>query len=56
MLKLVLMSGALGVVLMPLLVARTPNPTLAIKRALLGFFAFNVFYIFLLRVVVPRLA
>lgn len=55
MLKLILMSVALTTIILPLAAASDPNPKKGLKRAVFGFFAFNVFYIFLLRVVVPRL-
>lgn len=56
MLKLTLMSVAIAVVVIPLLVASDPNPKRGLKRALAGFIAFNFFFVFLVRVVVPRLS
>lgn len=52
--KLLILSVCLALVGIPLFAARDPHPARGLKRALLGVVAFNVFYLFLLRVVVPR--
>lgn len=55
MTKLVLLSVALGLVVFPLLAARDPHPWRGLKKALAWVVAFNLFFVFMLRVVVPRL-
>ena len=56
MLKLVLLSVCLALVAIPLWAARDPFPGRGLRRALLGVALFNLFYLVLVRVVVPRLA
>lgn len=53
--KLALLSVALALVILPLLAARDPNPWRGMKKALVWVLAFNLFFVFFLRVVVPRL-
>ncbi len=55
MAKLVLLSVCIALVAIPLMVARDPHPARGLKRALFGVVAFNLVYVFVLRVVVPRL-
>lgn len=54
MAKLLLLSVCLAMVGIPLLAARGMHPARALKGALIGVIAFNLFYVFLLRVVFPR--
>lgn len=54
MAKLLILSVCLALVVIPLWAARDAHPARGLKRALLGVIAFNLFYLFLLRVVVPR--
>lgn len=53
--KLLILSVCLALVGIPLWAARDPHPVRGMKRALLGVAAFNIFYVFLLRVILPRL-
>ena len=53
--KLVLMSVVLALVALPILAARDPLPQRGLKRALVSVVAFNIFFVFLVRFVVPRL-
>ncbi len=53
--KLALLSIALATVVLPLVAARDPNPRRALKKALVWVLSFNLFFVFFLRVVVPRL-
>ena len=55
MLKLLLLSVCLALVGIPLWAARDAHPGRGLKRALVGVVMFNLLYVFLLRVVVPRL-
>lgn len=52
---LVLLSVCIALVAIPLWVADDPYPGRGLKRAIAGVVAFNLFYAFVLRVVVPRL-
>lgn len=54
MAKLLLLSICLALVGAPLMAARDPYPVRGLRKALLGVMLFNLFYMFLLRVVVPR--
>lgn len=54
MAKLLILSVCLALVGIPLWASRDPHPGRGLKRALLGVLLFNVFYVVLLRVVVPR--
>jgi hypothetical protein len=53
--KLLLLSLPLGLVVFPLLAARDPHPLRGFKKALVWVLTFNLFFVFLLRVVIPRL-
>jgi hypothetical protein len=53
--KLVLLSIAVALVVIPVWSARQPHPLKGLRMALFGLFTFHLFYAFLLRVVVPRL-
>ena len=53
--KLVLLSVALVLVALPLLAARDHHPRRGLKKALAWIISFNLFYVFVLRVIVPRL-
>lgn len=52
--KLILLSVCLALVSIPLWAASDRYPTRGLKRALWGILLFNLFYVFLVRVVVPR--
>lgn len=54
MAKLLLLSVCLALVSIPLWSARDPHPGRGLKRALVFVALFNLFYVFLVRVVVPR--
>jgi hypothetical protein len=56
MAKLLLLSVCLALVGIPLFVARDPHPARGLKRALIGVALFNVFYLLVVRFVIPRLA
>jgi formate-dependent nitrite reductase membrane component NrfD len=53
--KALLISVVIATVVIPLLAAAERDPRRGLKRTLVGLAAFNVFYAFLLRVVLPRL-
>ncbi len=55
MTKLILLTVCLALVIIPLRASRDPRPVRGLKRAIWGVVAFNVFYVVLLRVIVPRL-
>jgi hypothetical protein len=52
--KLILLSVCLALVCIPLMAASDRHPVRGLKRALWGVLAFNLIYVFLVRVVVPR--
>jgi hypothetical protein len=52
--KALILSVCLALVGVPLWAARDPHPGRGLKRALVGVALFNVFYVFILRVLVPR--
>lgn len=54
MAKLILLSVCFALVSVPLMASRDAHPVRGLKRALLGVLLFNLFYVFLLRVVIPR--
>lgn len=56
MAKLLLLSVCLALVAIPLWASRDPLPGRGLKRALLGVMLFNLFYVVLVRVVIPRVA
>lgn len=56
MLKLLLLSVCLALVIIPLWSAGDRYPGRGLKRALVGVVLFNLFYVFLLRVVFPLLS
>lgn len=53
--KLLLLSVALALLGIPLWASRDAVPVRGLKKALVGVFAFNLLYVFFLRVVLPRL-
>jgi hypothetical protein len=53
--KLFILSVCIALVVIPLLASRDPHPVRGLKRAIAGVVVFNLFYIFILRVIVPRL-
>ena len=53
--KLLLFSVIIMMVAIPVLAARDPNPKRGLKKALLLVFAFNLFYLFAVRYIYPRL-
>ena len=54
MAKLLLLSVCLALVGIPLWASRDAHPARGLKRALIGLVLFNLVYVFLLRVVIPR--
>ena len=52
--KLLLMSVILALVGLPIWASRDPVPGRGLKRAIVAVLVFNVFYVFLVRVVLPR--
>ncbi|MFO0600857.1 MAG: hypothetical protein U0228_36440 [Myxococcaceae bacterium] len=54
MAKALLLSICIAMVAIPLFAAKDRHPGRGLKRALLGVVLFNVFYIVVLRVIVPR--
>jgi len=54
MAKLLLLSICLALVSIPLMASRDPYPVRGLKRALMGVLLFNLVYVFLLRIVIPR--
>ncbi len=50
------MSVVLALLGLPILASRDPVPGRGLKRAIASVLAFNAFYIFLVRVVLPRLS
>jgi hypothetical protein len=52
--KLTLLSIVLAMVLAPLLTGSDRSPQRGLKRALLAFFAFNLFYVLLIKFVELR--
>ena len=54
MAKLLILSVCLALVGIPLWASRDAHPGRGLKRALVGVIVFNLFYLVLLRVVVPR--
>lgn len=55
MTKALLLSVALGLVVFPILASRDPHPQRGLKKAVLWVLSFNLFFVFFLRVVIPRL-
>ena len=55
MTKLFLLTLVLMSVIFPMIAARDPLPARGMKKALVWVLAFNLFFVFLLRVVIPRL-
>lgn len=53
--KLALLLIALALVVIPLIAARDPHPWRGLKRALIWVGGFNLFFVFFLRFIVPRL-
>lgn len=56
MAKLLLLSVCVALVAVPLWTSRDPLPGRGLKRALAGVALFNLFYVLLVRVVIPRVA
>ena len=54
MAKLLLLSVCLALVGIPLWASRDAHPARGLRRALIGLVLFNLVYVFLLRVVIPR--
>ncbi len=52
--KAIILSVCLALVGIPLWAAQSAHPAAGLKRAVGGVFLFNLFYVFLLRVVLPR--
>lgn len=52
--KLLILSVCLALVSIPLWASRDAHPARGLKRALWGVLLFNLLYVFILRVVVPR--
>jgi hypothetical protein len=53
--KLLLLSVVVGLVAIPVVVAREPNAVRGLKKLFAWIVAFNVFYALALRYVLPRL-
>ena len=53
--KALLLTIAVALVVIPLLAAGDPSPTRGIKKTVVGIIAFDVFYLFLVRFVLPYL-
>jgi hypothetical protein len=53
--KILLVSVVLMMVAIPVLAARDPNPKRGLKKAILLVVAFNLFYLFAVRYIYPRL-
>jgi|APLak6261675434_1056106.scaffolds.fasta_scaffold09906_2 hypothetical protein len=51
--KFLLLTVCLAMVIIPLVAARDAHPARGLKRAMLGVMAFNLFYIVVVRVLVP---
>lgn len=55
MAKFLLMSVIFGTIAMPVFAAREANPMRGLKKAVLLTFVFNLFYLFAVRFIYPRL-
>lgn len=55
MAKLILLSSVIALVGLPVFASRDPSPTRGLRRTLVLLVLFNFFYLFLLRVVLPRI-
>lgn len=55
MAKALLLTIVVALVALPLVAASDANPRRGLKKALLGIFLFNFFYLFLVRFVLPHL-
>ncbi len=55
MARLVLMSVIIGSIAMPVFAAREANAMRGLKKTILLAFAFNLFYLFAVRFIYPRL-
>lgn len=53
--KLLLVSIVLAAVVIPIRAARARSPRLGLRKAILWMLAFNLFYLFAVRVIYPRL-
>lgn len=53
--KLLLLSFVVALVALPILAARDPHPRRALKKTIAWTVAFNAFYLFALRFILPRL-
>ena len=52
--KALLLSVCIALVAIPLMTARDVHPARGLKRALFGVVLFNLFYVVVLRVILPR--
>lgn len=50
-----LMSVVLALLILPMFAARDPVQGRGLKRAVASIVAFNIFFVFIVRVIVPRL-
>jgi hypothetical protein len=53
--KILLVSILIAVIAIPIRAARTRSPRLGLRRAVLWMLAFNLFYLFAVRIIYPRL-
>ena len=51
--KALLLTIAVALVMVPIWAARDPSPLRGIKKTIVGIIAFDVFYLFLVRYVLP---
>lgn len=54
MTKFLLLTIALALILVPIWASRDASPRRGLKKTIVGIIAFSFFYLFLVRVVVPR--
>lgn len=52
--KLILLSGLMAVIIVPALAARDHLPRRGLKRAVIGYFAFTLWFLFALLYIYPR--
>ena len=55
MAKLVLLSVVIGMIAVPVMMAREKNPRRGLQRLILTIIFFNLFYLFAVRWIYPRL-
>lgn len=55
MAKLILLSALIALVALPVQAARDPHPARGMRRTLVMLVVFNFFYLFAVRVILPRI-